>query len=140
MLGVGLAVASAVAFAFTNYYLRLASRDLRQGSVTAWSSITGFIVAILIAVGFGESLAGIDGWGWVSIAGIALVWFIIGRYLMIMGLRLIGLSLTGPMMGTIPIWALLLAFFFLDDQIGWTQVVGVSMSTFGLIVMSRAGR
>jgi len=140
MLGVGLAVAGAVAFAFTNYYLRLGSRDLRQGSVTAWSSVTGCIAAVLIAVGFRESFSGIDGWGWVSIAGIAAVWFVIGRYLMVMGLRLIGLSLTGPMMGTIPVWALLLTVLFLDDKVGWTQAVGVVMSAVGLVIMSRAGR
>ena len=123
MLGVGLAVAGAVAFAFTNYYLRLGSRDLRQGSVTAWSSVTGCLAAVLIAVAFRESFSGIDGWGWVSIAGIAAVWFVIGRYLMVMGLRLIGLSLTGPMMGTIPVWALLLTFLFLDDK-SWVDSGG----------------
>ena len=86
---------------------------------------------ILLFTGKVSELGQLSLRSWVSLAASALVGLVLGDLVYYRSMKLIGLSRAMPLSTTYPFFTMLLALFFLDEQVGWATAGGAVLIAAG---------
>ena len=138
MLAVALALSTAILFALNAIALRRATAHGPPLAGLLVSAMVSLPVIVIIVMATGEyrhyreigSAAGLF-----ALAG--LVEFVIGGALFYTAISLIGSSRTSVLVGTYPVFSLVLAASILNEQIGLLVAVGGLLVILGPIVLAR---
>jgi uncharacterized membrane protein len=99
---------------------------------------TAFFWVLLPFYGGLDALAAIPAaaWPWLVVSVLGLL--VVGDTLYFRSMDLAGVSWAMPVASVNPLWAVLLASFFLDEPLSWTLVLGALLVIAGVILVSRA--
>lgn len=99
---------------------------------------TAFFWALLPFYGGLDALAAIPlaAWPWLVVSVLALL--VVGDTLYFRSMDLAGVSWAMPVAGVNPLWAVLLASFFLGEPLSWTLLLGALLVIAGVVLVSRS--
>jgi uncharacterized membrane protein len=99
---------------------------------------TAFFWALLPFYGGLDALAAIPAaaWPWLVVSVLALL--VVGDTLYFRSMDLAGVSWAMPVANVNPLWAVLLAWIFLDEPLSWTLVLGALLVIAGVVLVSRS--
>lgn len=99
---------------------------------------TAFFLALLPFYGGLDALAAIPAaaWAWLVVSVLALL--VVGDTLYFHSMDLAGVSWAMPVANVNPLWAVLLAWLFLDEPLSWTLVLGALLVIAGVVLVSRS--
>jgi len=99
---------------------------------------TAFFWALLPFYGGLDALAAIPAaaWPWLVVSVLALL--VVGDTLYFRSMDLAGVSWAMPVASVNPLWAVLLAWVFLDEPLSWTLVLGALLVIAGVVLVSRS--
>ena len=98
---------------------------------------TALFVALLPFFGGLEAVAAIplQAWPWLVVSVLGLL--VVGDTLYFRSMDLAGVSWAMPVSSINPLWAVLLASFFLGEPLGWSLILGTLLVVGGVILVSR---
>jgi uncharacterized membrane protein len=99
---------------------------------------TAFIWALLPFYGGVKALAALTPMQWVWLAVSVLGLLVVGDTLYFRAMDLAGVSWAMPLASINPLWAVLLAAFFVGEPLTWSLLAGTVLVILGVIVVSRA--
>jgi uncharacterized membrane protein len=101
-------------------------------------SSTAFFWALLPFYGGLDALAEIPAaaWPWLVVSVLGLL--VVGDTLYFRSMDLAGVSWAMPVASVNPLWAVLLAAFFLDEPLSWALVLGALLVIAGVVLVSRS--
>ncbi len=91
-----------------------------------------WLVAASIAGSF-HFTTSISAWGWISLSGLAGL--VIGDTLYFRSLQILGARRSFIVACVSPLFATILGYQFLNQQLGWTVVLGISLTMTGIIAV-----
>ncbi|MFN2244120.1 MAG: DMT family transporter [Anaerolineae bacterium] len=99
---------------------------------------TAFFWALLPFYGGLDALAAIPAaaWPWLVVSVLALL--VVGDTLYFRSMDLAGVSWAMPVASVNPLWAVLLAWVFLDEPLSWTLVLGALLVIAGVVLVGRS--
>jgi uncharacterized membrane protein len=99
---------------------------------------TAFFWALLPFYGGLDALAAIPAgaWPWLVVSVLGLL--VVGDTLYFRSMDLAGVSWAMPVASINPLWAVLLAWVFLDEPLSWTLVLGALLVIAGVVLVSRS--
>ena len=99
---------------------------------------TAFFWALLPFYGGLDALAAIPAtaWPWLVVSVLGLL--VVGDTLYFRSMDLAGVSWAMPVASVNPVWAVLLAFFFLGEPLSWPLLLGALLVIAGVILVSRS--
>jgi uncharacterized membrane protein len=140
-LGGLLALCAAATFALNNTLMR---RGVLSGSVVQAMSITVplgvplmFVVALLL--GALPELEHFTFETYAAFSGAGIAHFVIGRYFNYRAVQAIGTNLSGPLVESSVVVALILAVIFLDEKLTVIKIIGIILVMSGPLVISEKG-
>jgi len=93
--------------------------------------------ALLPFFGGFQALAAISPWAWLWLFASVLALLIVGDTLYFRGMDLAGVSWAMPASSIHPLWAVLLAWFFVGEPLTWSLVAGAVLVVLGIVLVSR---
>ena len=93
--------------------------------------------ALLPFFGGFQALAAISPWAWVWLFVSVLALLVVGDTLYFRSMDLAGVSWAMPASSIHPLWAVLLAWFFVGEPLTWSLVAGAMLVVVGIILVSR---
>ena len=140
MSGELLALLSAFLWAMASVLLTVGARRIHVLPLNLIRCVlsTAFFWALLPFYGGLEALAAIPAaaWPWLVVSVLGLL--VVGDTLYFRSMDLAGVSCAMPVASVNPLWAVLLAWFFLDEPLSWALVLGALLVIAGVVVVSRS--
>jgi drug/metabolite transporter (DMT)-like permease len=140
-LGWGEAFIFACVLSWVTYSLlgKLIMRALSPLVATTWTSVAGSL--ILLPAALNEGIAGqIPGYGlldWFCLAYLGICGTVLGFIWYYEGIHRIGPTRAGLFINFVPISAILMAFFILDEPLSLSLGVGTALVTIGVVLANR---
>lgn len=138
MIGVVLAIISAVGFGANIFFARLGLQHMKSGSGAVISSATAFILVMLPVMAlYWKEVAGLSlvAFGWLAFVG--SIHFGVGRFLNLTGVSLSGAGRQSVLLSTVPLFSSLFAITIGTETLTAPVIFGTLAITLGLIVASR---
>jgi uncharacterized membrane protein len=98
---------------------------------------TAFFWALLPFFGGWSAVAAIPARAWLWLAVSVVMFLVVGDTLYFHGMGLAGVSWVMPVASIYPLWAVLLAAFFLDEPLTWHLLAGTALVVVGVVLVSR---
>ena len=139
LLGDIMIIVNAISYAFYFVWVKPLMNSYRAVHVLRWT----FTIGVFFILPFGLKPALETNWQALDInAWLALAFVVIGAtffaYLLnIYGLKVLGASITGTYIYTQPIFASVIGIIFLQEPLGWVQVLSAFMIGVGVYVVNR---
>ncbi len=143
MSGEVYAIACAFLWALSSALLKSQTHKIHVVFLGALRTIPALLIywAILLLSGRVGELSNLPVRAWAYLAGSTLMGLVVGDSIYFQSMKLIGLSRAMPLSTTYPFFTMLLSLLLLDEQFGWTVVVGaVLIATGGYFLALRRGR
>jgi uncharacterized membrane protein len=135
-----LALASALLWALASVLLTMGAKqiDVVPLNMIRCAVSTVFFWALLPFFGGLEAVAAIPptAWPWLLVSVLALL--VVGDTLFFRSMDLAGVSWAMPVSSINPLWAVLLASFFLGEPLSWSLVLGALLVIGGVVLVSRS--
>jgi drug/metabolite transporter (DMT)-like permease len=138
MIGVLAALTSACLWAITNMLVKLEAHRLSVVAINAYrAAVGGFVlVAIFLLTRDPATLLSIPPQALAALLGSVVLGLVFGDTLNFRAMMLIGLARAFPIAGSFPLFTLILSAFFLDEAIGWREVVGCLVTLTGVMLVA----
>ncbi len=140
MSGELIALLSALFWAISSVLLTMGARRIHVVPLNLVRCVvsTAFFWALLPFYGGLEALAAIppSAWPWLVVSVLALL--VVGDTLYFRSMDLAGVSWAMPVAGIYPLWAVLLASFFLGEPLTWSLFLGALLVIGGVILLGRS--
>ncbi len=112
--------------------------ELSPMSATAWAGLAGAVATGLLALWDGTGAAG----GVTPVGVLSMSYIIIGGGVLAMTWWNVGVKAVGPSQSAIfinimPLVGMICAVVFLDEQLGWREIVGGFLTIFGVYLTTR---
>lgn len=131
------ALGTSIAFAFGSTLFTLSGRALGSPLVNRTRLVVALLgVALIHWLFFGEPIpndAGFQPWFWLSVSG--FVGLAIGDGLLFQAFVMIGSRLSMLVFASSPVLGALLAWIFLDETLGWQDIVGILVTIIGIAMV-----
>ena len=100
---------------------------------------TAFFWALLPFYGGFEAISAVSpiAWFWLILSVLTLL--VAGDILFFRSIELAGVSWAMPVASVNPLWAVLMASFFLDEPLTWTLLIGTILTVIGIALVSGTG-
>jgi len=139
MLGILLSLVAAVTWGIGGVFVRLGAPELKISTGTYVSIISSLILTLVIALTVHlQDFASFTVVGilWFGLVGV--VNFRLGRHFNYMGIDLIGVARSSPIIASSPLFAMVMAITFLGESVNLYIIVGTVLVVTGLsLVMSK---
>ena len=139
MSGELIALLSALLWAMASVLLTVGAKRLPVVPLNLVRCVvsTSFFWALLPFYGGLDALAAIppDQWLWLVVSVLGLL--VVGDTLYFRSMDLAGVSWAMPVASISPLWAVLLAAWFVDEPLTWTLLLGTVLVIAGVILLSR---
>ena len=136
MLGVALALSAALGFGSTAVFARIGLQYIGATTGTLVSLVVSTVIAFVVAIALHpQELFGLDraAYLWLALAGILT--FPMGRLLNYTGVHLAGVSRATPVVGTSPLFAVVLAVTFAGESVNLPMLLGMGAIIGGLVLI-----
>jgi len=136
MLGILLSLAAAVTWGIGGVFVRLGAPDLKISTGTFVSLIPSLLLTLVtaLAVNFQDfasiTLVGILWFGLIGVLN-----FRLGRHFNYLGIYLLGVSRSSPIIASSPLFAMVMAVTFLGESVNLFIIGGTMLVVAGLVLV-----
>ena len=136
MLGIALALSTALGFAIAPLFASLALQHVRPTTLVLISLVTGTVLVLIVVFTLHTDTV-------FSLSGVAFLWFLIvgvinfplGRFFEYTGVRLAGVSRSATIIGSAPLFATTMAVTFGGETISATLIIGTISTVVGVVLI-----
>jgi uncharacterized membrane protein len=134
-----IAFASALLWAVSSVLLTVGARQIDVLPLNFLRTVvsTLFFWALLPFFGGLEAVAAIPAANWLWLLLSVLMLLVVGDTFYFLSMELAGVSWAMPVASINPLWAVLLAFLWLDEPLTWTLLAGALLVVLGIVLVSR---
>lgn len=136
MLGIALALSTALGFAVAPLFARLALQHMRPTTLALISLVTGTILILILAFAFHTEEV-------LALGGVAFLWFLLsgvinfplGRFFEYTSVNLTGVSRTATIIGAAPLFATIMAVTVGGETMNPLLIVGTIATVCGVLLI-----
>lgn len=136
MIGILFALSAALAWGLGNVWVRIAVNELRPTTASVFTLFTGSLLLFPLALLLHwDDITGIGVGVMLTIFFYGMANFLMGRFLNVSSISLIGLNRAIPIVAAAPVFALILAVIFLDESLSALIILGTMTVMAGILLI-----